>query len=251
MLLLHHGHVIELRSPRDRFRSALPGRMRRLRDGRTPRDKRSDAPRERVESVPRSGRPGLGFEKRPFARRHDRRSSVAGSSQPPGPGENASGLGVFRYATECGTVYGHTGNVFGYTQFVAASEDGSRSVTIRLPPFCRPARPARCSRSTLPPTSRPAPRAGCCEVGTNRRLAALSSILWKARRRRGFRIWRLASSWSECRTPLPPPLHHATTRDHPPMDLRGLQRGSRATHSTTHQSNAARRDAPGSTRRRS
>ncbi len=59
-------------------------------------------------------------------------SFVPGSSQPPGPGENASGLGVFRYTTECGTVYGHTGNVFGYTQFVAASEDGSRSVTITV-----------------------------------------------------------------------------------------------------------------------
>lgn len=57
---------------------------------------------------------------------------VPGSSQPPGPGENAAGLGVFRYTARCGTMYGHTGNVFGYTQFVAATEDGSRSVTISV-----------------------------------------------------------------------------------------------------------------------
>jgi D-alanyl-D-alanine carboxypeptidase len=39
---------------------------------------------------------------------------------------------VFRYDTECGTVYGHTGNTPGYTQFIAASEDGRRSVTVSI-----------------------------------------------------------------------------------------------------------------------
>ncbi|MDG2307632.1 MAG: hypothetical protein P8R42_23845 [Candidatus Binatia bacterium] len=47
-------------------------------------------------------------------------------------GENSSGLGVFRYEASCGTVYGHTGNVFGYTQFIAASENGTRSVAISV-----------------------------------------------------------------------------------------------------------------------
>ena len=55
---------------------------------------------------------------------------VPGDSEPPGPGVNEAGLGVFRYSTPCGTVYGHTGNTAGYTQFVAASLDGSRSVTV-------------------------------------------------------------------------------------------------------------------------
>ncbi len=32
----------------------------------------------------------------------------------------------------CGTVYGHTGNTFGYTQFMAASSDGSRSATVSI-----------------------------------------------------------------------------------------------------------------------
>jgi D-alanyl-D-alanine carboxypeptidase len=53
-----------------------------------------------------------------------------GSSQPPGPGRNAAGLAVFRYRTRCGTVYGHTGNFPGYTQFGAASRGGADSVTV-------------------------------------------------------------------------------------------------------------------------
>lgn len=54
------------------------------------------------------------------------------SSEPPGPGRNDAGLAVFRYRTDCGTVYGHTGNTPGYTQFVAASRDGSRSVVVSV-----------------------------------------------------------------------------------------------------------------------
>jgi D-alanyl-D-alanine carboxypeptidase len=57
---------------------------------------------------------------------------VAGESDPPGPGANAAGLAVFRYSTPCGTVYGHTGNIFGYTQFAAASRAGERSVTVSV-----------------------------------------------------------------------------------------------------------------------
>jgi D-alanyl-D-alanine carboxypeptidase len=51
-----------------------------------------------------------------------------GSSSPPGPGKNFAGLGLFRYATGCGTVYGHTGSFPGYRILVAASADGRRSV---------------------------------------------------------------------------------------------------------------------------
>lgn len=51
-----------------------------------------------------------------------------GSSSPPGPGKNFAGLGLFRYRTGCGTVYGHTGSFPGYRIFVAASPDGKRSV---------------------------------------------------------------------------------------------------------------------------
>jgi D-alanyl-D-alanine carboxypeptidase len=55
-----------------------------------------------------------------------------GKSEPPGPGVNSAGLGLFRYETTCGTVYGHTGNTAGYTQFVAATADGRRSVVVSI-----------------------------------------------------------------------------------------------------------------------
>jgi len=51
-----------------------------------------------------------------------------GSSSPPGPGKNFAGLGIFRYETDCGTVYGHTGSFPGYRVFLAASANGRRSV---------------------------------------------------------------------------------------------------------------------------
>lgn len=51
-----------------------------------------------------------------------------GSSSPPGPGRNFAGLGIFRYRTGCGTVYGHTGSFPGYRILLAASADGKRSV---------------------------------------------------------------------------------------------------------------------------
>ena len=55
---------------------------------------------------------------------------VAGSSSPPGPGNNAAGLAIFRYRTRCGTMYGHTGNTLGYTQLAAASRTGGNSVSV-------------------------------------------------------------------------------------------------------------------------
>ncbi|MEY9858497.1 D-alanyl-D-alanine carboxypeptidase [Catenulispora sp. GAS73] len=57
---------------------------------------------------------------------------IPGGSEPPGPGTNAAGLGLFRYSTRCGVVYGHTGNTSGYTQFAAASPDGTRSMTFSV-----------------------------------------------------------------------------------------------------------------------
>ncbi len=57
---------------------------------------------------------------------------IDGGSEPPGPGRNSAGLAIFRYETRCGTVYGHTGNTPGYTQFIAATADGSRSATVGI-----------------------------------------------------------------------------------------------------------------------
>ena len=53
-------------------------------------------------------------------------------SEPPGPGVNSAGLALFRYETTCGTVYGHTGNTSGYTQFIAATADGRRAVVVSI-----------------------------------------------------------------------------------------------------------------------
>jgi D-alanyl-D-alanine carboxypeptidase len=57
---------------------------------------------------------------------------VPGSSDPPGPGNNFAGLAVFKYPTNCGTVFGHTGSFPGYTQFIAASRNGQASVTVSI-----------------------------------------------------------------------------------------------------------------------
>jgi D-alanyl-D-alanine carboxypeptidase len=61
-----------------------------------------------------------------------RRVFEGGSSEPPGPGYNSAGLALFRYQTRCGTVWGHTGNTPGYTQFMAASPNGNRSVVVSI-----------------------------------------------------------------------------------------------------------------------
>jgi len=62
------------------------------------------------------------------AERRAQRHFRPGASSPPGPGRNAAGLGLFRYRTSCGTVYGHTGSFPGYRLFAASSADGRRSV---------------------------------------------------------------------------------------------------------------------------
>ena len=53
-------------------------------------------------------------------------------SEPPGPGKQSGGLALFRYQTRCGTVFGHTGNFPGYTQFTAATRNGKRAVTVSV-----------------------------------------------------------------------------------------------------------------------
>ncbi len=53
-------------------------------------------------------------------------------SEPPGPGKNSGGLALFRYRTRCGTVFGHTGNFPGYTQFTASTRSGKRSLSFSV-----------------------------------------------------------------------------------------------------------------------
>jgi D-alanyl-D-alanine carboxypeptidase len=52
--------------------------------------------------------------------------------EPPGPGQNRSGLTLYRYKTGCGIVFGHSGNFPGYTQLIAASGDGLRSLVVSV-----------------------------------------------------------------------------------------------------------------------
>lgn len=60
------------------------------------------------------------------------RQFVQGTSQPPGPGQNSPALALFRYRTRCGTVFGHTGSILGYTQLIAANANGRRSLTFTI-----------------------------------------------------------------------------------------------------------------------
>jgi len=62
----------------------------------------------------------------------EQRRWVAGASEPAGPGTNKAGAAIFRYTTRCGVVLGHTGNTPGYTQLIAATPDGERSLTFSL-----------------------------------------------------------------------------------------------------------------------
>jgi len=56
---------------------------------------------------------------------------IPGDGEPPGPGENAVGLAIFRYRTGCGrVVFGHSGNTPGYTNWVGATKNGRRSVAV-------------------------------------------------------------------------------------------------------------------------
>jgi D-alanyl-D-alanine carboxypeptidase len=62
----------------------------------------------------------------------EQRRWIPGASEPAGPGRNDAGLAIFRYTTRCGVVLGHTGNTLGYTQLIAATPDGRRSLTFSV-----------------------------------------------------------------------------------------------------------------------
>ena len=60
--------------------------------------------------------------------KREQRQWIRGESQPAGPGNNWAGMGLFRYVTRCGVMYGHTGSFPGYRVFAASSADGKRSI---------------------------------------------------------------------------------------------------------------------------
>jgi D-alanyl-D-alanine carboxypeptidase len=65
-------------------------------------------------------------------RRQQYRFVRGGRSEPPGPGANSAGLALFRYRTRCGTVFGHTGAIRGYTSLIAATRSARRAVTLSI-----------------------------------------------------------------------------------------------------------------------
>jgi D-alanyl-D-alanine carboxypeptidase len=89
---------------------------------------------------------------------------VAGHSEPIGPGRNLAGLGIFRYTTRCGAVYGHTGNFPGYTQFMAATLDGNRSVTFAINTQLDPPRLTRTQRPVFAALRRAEETAVCAAL---------------------------------------------------------------------------------------
>ena len=58
------------------------------------------------------------------------REWIPGCGEPPGPGECSTGLSLYRYRTDCGTVFGHSGNFPGFAQLIAASKNGRRSMVV-------------------------------------------------------------------------------------------------------------------------
>lgn len=77
----------------------------------------------------------------------EQRRWIPGASEPAGPGRNSAGLAIFRYTTRCGVVLGHTGNFPGYTQLMAATPDGRRSLTFSITTqFNKAGDPARLER---------------------------------------------------------------------------------------------------------
>ncbi|UJA19783.1 beta-lactamase family protein [Thermoleophilia bacterium SCSIO 60948] len=72
------------------------------------------------------------------------------TSEPPGPGLNSAGLGVFRYESRCGTVFGHTGNFPGYTQFAATNRSGRKALSFSVNRQIAPDAPGRLAQDVFP-----------------------------------------------------------------------------------------------------
>ena len=90
---------------------------------------------------------------------------VTGGSEPPGPGQNSAGLALFRYDTKCGTVFGHTGNFDGYTQFTATTRSTRKSVTVSANRQLAPSAPGKYAPEAFEKLRRNYARAVCALLG--------------------------------------------------------------------------------------
>jgi D-alanyl-D-alanine carboxypeptidase len=90
---------------------------------------------------------------------------VAGGSEPRGPGQNSAGLALFRYDTKCGSVFGHTGNIDGYTQFSATTRSARKSVTVSANRQLAPGAPGKYAPEGYEKLRRTFARAVCALLG--------------------------------------------------------------------------------------
>ena len=96
-----------------------------------------------------------------FTRREQMQFIPGSNSEPRGPGQNSAGLALFRYRTSCGTVFGHTGSITGYTQLIAANRSGRRSLTFTIN--------TQASRALLPQLRAAQKRAVCAALARDGR----------------------------------------------------------------------------------
>lgn len=72
----------------------------------------------------------LGGDLVPQAELQEMKTTVPGAGDPPGPGTNNAGLGIFGWEISCGEIWGHTGSWPGFRTFGAASDDGTSAVAM-------------------------------------------------------------------------------------------------------------------------
>lgn len=70
----------------------------------------------------------LGGDLLPEKQLQEMMDTVPGAGDPPGPGTNNAGLGIFGWEIGCGEIWGHTGSWPGFRTLGGASEDGSSSI---------------------------------------------------------------------------------------------------------------------------
>ncbi len=58
------------------------------------------------------------------------KATVPGAGDPPGPGTNNAGLGIFGWKLSCGEIWGHTGSWPGFRTLGAASADGDSALAM-------------------------------------------------------------------------------------------------------------------------
>ncbi len=72
----------------------------------------------------------LGGDLVPDEQLEDMMATVPGAGDPPGPGTNNAGLGIFGWEISCGEIWGHTGSWPGFRTLGAASDDGDSAVAM-------------------------------------------------------------------------------------------------------------------------